>query len=65
MELEHNQSALILTETVDGDIKVDVASSDLGGFTWDICQAIAKKLMDDEQFLDNLLDIIDDDQYDQ
>jgi len=65
MELDRNQSALILTETDDGAIKVDVASSDLGGLSWDICQAIAKKLMDDEQFLDELMDMIDGDQAEQ
>ena len=61
MELSENQSALILTETDDGDIKVDVASSDIGGLTWDMCQAIAKKLTDDEQFLEELMDMIDGD----
>ena len=65
MELSKNQSALILTETDDGDIKVDVASSDLGGLTSEICQAIAKKLMEDERFLDDLMDMIEGDQYDQ
>jgi len=65
MELSEKQSALLLTETEDGDIKVDVASSDIGGLTWDICQAIAKKLMEDENFIDALMDMIEGDQYDQ
>ena len=59
MELNENQSALILTESEDGDITVDVASSDIDGLTGSICQAIAKKLMKDEQFLDDLFDMID------
>ena len=60
MELNVNQSALILTESEDGDITVDVASANLDGMTGSICQAIAKKLMDDEQFLEDLMDMLDD-----
>jgi len=59
MELDKNQSALILHESEEGDITVDVASSDIDGLTGSICQAIAKKLMSDEQFLEDLMDMID------
>ncbi len=59
MELSENQSALILTEAVDGEITVDVASSDIDGLTGSICQAIAKKMMDDEQFFDDLMDMLE------
>jgi hypothetical protein len=59
MELSENQSALILTEAVDGEITVDVASSDIDGLTGSICQAIAKKMMEDEQFLDDLMDMLE------
>ena len=56
MELDIRQSALILRESEDGDITVDVASSDIDGLTGSICKAIAKKLMEDEQFLEDLMD---------
>jgi hypothetical protein len=59
MELSENQSALILTEAVDGEITVDVASSDIDGLTGSICQAIAKKMMEDEQFFDDLMDMLE------
>ena len=59
MELNNNQSALILTESEDGDIAVDVASANIDGLTGSICQAIAKKLMSDEQFLEDLIDMIE------
>ena len=58
MELNDNQSALILTESEEGEITVDVASSDIDGLTGSICQAIAKKMID-EQFQNDLMDIID------
>jgi hypothetical protein len=56
MELNNNQSALILTESEDGEITVDLASSDLDGLTGSICQAIAKKIIADEQFQNDLMD---------
>ena len=59
MELNDNQSALILTESDEGEITVDVASSDIDGLTGSICQAIAKKLMLDEQFFDDLMDMLE------
>ena len=65
MELGENQSALILTETGEGEITVDVASSNIYGWTGEICQAIARKLMEDEQFYDDLMDMIDGDDYEQ
>lgn len=65
MELSENQSALILTETVEGEITVDVATSDTFGLTGELCQAIARKLMEDEQFINDLMDMIEGDDYDQ
>ena len=59
MELNVNQAALILTESEDGELTVDVASSNLDGLPGAMCQAIAKKLMDDEQFLEDLMDMIE------
>ena len=59
MELNDNQSALILTESDDGDISVDVASADMEGLTGLLCQAIAQKIMQDEKFQEELMDMID------
>ena len=59
MELNENQSALVLTESDDGDISVDVASADMEGMTGLLCQAIAQKIMQDEKFQEELLNMID------
>ena len=59
MELSENQSALILTQSEDGDISVDVASEDMEGLTGLLCQAIAQKIMQDEKFQEELMDMID------
>ena len=59
MELSENQSALILTQSEDGDISVDVASADMEGLTGLLCQAIAQKIMQDEKFQEELMDMID------
>jgi len=59
MELAINQSALILTESEEGEITIDVASADVDGLAGSICQAIAKKLMSDEQFFDDLMDMLE------
>ena len=58
MELNDNQSALILTESEEGEVTVDVASSDIDGLTGSICKAIAKKLMSGEQFFEDLMDML-------
>jgi hypothetical protein len=59
MELKPNQSALILTTEEDGEITVDVASGDIDGLTGLVCQAIATKLMQDEQFQEELMEMLD------
>jgi len=58
MELSPNQSALILETDEDGEIIVNVASSDPDGLTGSICQAIATKLMGDEQFQEEIMKMI-------
>lgn len=58
MEMNENQSALILTESEEGDISVEVASADIDGLTGMLCQAIAQKIMQDEQFQQELMDMI-------
>lgn len=60
MELKANQSALILEEDESGEISVNVASGDQDGLTSRICQAIAMKLMSDEQFQTEVMDMLDD-----
>lgn len=59
MELKNNQSALILEASADGEITVDIASPDMDGFTGKLCIAIAKKIMHDEAFQAELMDMID------
>jgi len=62
MELNHNQSALILEIDDNGEISVDVASCDIDGLTGLICQAIAKKLMQDGQFQEEIIAMLDKDE---
>ena len=62
MELNENQSALILEIDDRGEIFVEVASSVHVGVTALLCQAIAEKLLADEKFQEELMAIIDDDQ---
>ena len=59
MELKSNQSALILTTEEDGEITVDVASADIDGLTGLLCQAIATKLMQDGQFQEEQMTMIE------
>ncbi len=59
MELSHNQSAIILEESEDGGITVNVASENMNGLTGALCQAIATKLMQDEDFQKMLMEMID------
>ncbi|MFW2366269.1 MAG: twitching motility protein [Desulforhopalus sp.] len=59
MELKDNQSAVILETDDDGEIIVNVASADLNGLTGSICKAIAEKLMSDEQFQAELMQMLE------
>ena len=58
MELTKNQSALVLEANENGEISVDVASHDIDGLSGSLCQAIARKLMQDEKFQSELMDMI-------
>jgi len=60
VELLNNQSALILEEDEHGEISVNVATGNQESITSMICEAIAKKLMSDEQFQTDIMDMIDD-----
>jgi hypothetical protein len=59
MELKNNQSALILEASDDGKITVDIASPDHSGFTGKLCIVIAKKIMQDEEFQAELMDMME------
>lgn len=59
MELENNQAALILETSEDGEVTVNVAAPDIDGLSGTICQAIAKKLMLDEKFQEELMEMLE------
>ena len=59
MELKDNQAALILEVDEDGGVSVNVASNDKNGPASAICEAIAVKLMKDEAFQAELMDMIE------
>lgn len=61
MELTKTQSALILDASEDGEITVDIASSDHTSLAGSICQAIATKLMNDENFQAEIMQMIEGD----
>ena len=60
MELSKNQAALILSASEDGKITMDVESPDMNGLARAICHALAKKLMHDEQFQAELMEMLGD-----
>lgn len=59
MELKNNQAALILEVDEDGGVSVNVASSDENSPAKAICDAIAVKLMQDENFQAELMNMIE------
>ena len=59
MELTKNQSALILDASEEGEITVDIASSDHENLAGAICQAIATKLMNDENFQAEIMQMVE------
>jgi hypothetical protein len=60
MELKKNQAALILSASEDGEITMDVESPDMNGLSSALCHALAKKLMHDEQFQAELMEMLGD-----
>jgi len=64
VELLNNQSALILEEDEHGEISVNVASGNQDSITSMICEAIARKLMTDEQFQTEIMDMLEDEEED-
>lgn len=59
MDLKENQAALILEVGEDGGVSVNVASSDENSPAKAICDAIAVKLMQDEAFQAEIMDMIE------
>ena len=59
MELTENQSALILDVDENGEITVNVASGDQDTLTSGLCQAIAYKLTNDEDFQEELMSMLE------
>lgn len=59
MQLNENQSALILGITEDGEVEVDVASGDQDGLTAGLCSALARRLMTDQDFQQELMDMLE------
>ncbi len=62
MELKDTQSALILEATDDGEITVEIASANMDSLAGAICQAIAMKLMEDENFQAEIMSMIEEDE---
>ena len=59
MELNNNQAALILTASEDGEITMDVESTDMNGLASALCHALAKKLMRDEGLQAELMEMLE------
>jgi hypothetical protein len=59
MELKNNQSALILESDENGEITVEVASPDQDGLSGTLCIAIAKKLMQDVDFQEEIMNLVE------
>ena len=59
MELKENQAALILEVGEDGGVSVNVASADKDGPASAICEAIAVRLMQDEKFQAEIMEMTD------
>lgn len=62
MELKENQAALVLEESEDGEISVNVAASDMDSLAGSFCRAIAHKLMYDEAFQAELMEMLSEDE---
>ena len=59
MDLKKNQAALILSASADGEITMDVESPDINGLASALCHALAKKLMRDEAFQAELMEMLE------
>ena len=58
-ELKDDQSALILEADEHGGITVEVASGDINVITGTLCKALANKLMQDIDFQEEIMDMVE------
>jgi hypothetical protein len=58
MELKSNQSAVILEIDEHDEITVSVASGDHAGLTAAICGVLAKKMLTDKDFQEEIMDMV-------
>jgi hypothetical protein len=58
MELKDNQSALILEIDENKEITVNVASGDHDGLTASICGVLAKKMLTDKNFQEEIMAMV-------
>jgi len=58
MELNNSQAALILSASEDGEITMDVESPDMNRLASALCHGLAKKLMRDEAFQAELMEML-------
>jgi len=61
MELTNNQAALIIETSGTGEITVNVASPDFDRLSGKVCKAIAMKLMQDVDFQEEIMRMVEED----
>lgn len=54
-ELKNNQAALILEISEEGEVTIDITSPDIDGIPSVICHKLAKKLLQDENFREEIM----------
>jgi hypothetical protein len=61
MELQKNQAAVILEASEEGEISVNIEGLDEDGLAYALCRALAKKILSDESFQAELMEMVDED----
>ena len=59
MELQNNQAAIILEASDEGEISVNIEGSDESGLAYALCRVLAKKILSDEVFQTELLEMLE------
>ncbi|MDK9706172.1 MAG: twitching motility protein [Desulforhopalus sp.] len=59
MKLQDNQAAIILEASEEGEISVNLEGADEGGLAYALCRSLAKKLLVDEAFQAELLEMVE------
>ena len=62
MELLQNQAALILEASDEGEITVNLEAAESSGMAKTLCRAIANKLLTDESFQAELMEMLEEDE---